>query len=80
MNGFLTIGALLGAIVGLAHAVRVFRTQAARPSAGTGTAFYYAVWTVALWTIFGPYVPALWLVGAVALAVAKLRRVPEPAR
>lgn len=61
----LLVGSALGAVIGLLHAGFVCRERLSA-GAGRGRALYYALWTLALWTLFGSYVLVLWLV-AVAL-------------
>jgi hypothetical protein len=60
----------------LLHGVYLYRQIAARaPNGGAGLnirGLYYGVWTFALWTIFGSYALALWLVGAVTLSLIRL--------
>jgi hypothetical protein len=75
------VGAVAGAIAGCAHAVDVYR-RCDRTSAGGGLrgnarAVYHAVWTLALWVLFGAYVLIAWLLG-MALYVAA-GRPPPPA-
>lgn len=68
MGTFLQIGVVLGAVVGLIHALHLFRER--RVVAGTGAALWFAVWTVALWTLFGAYVLAFWIIGALGMALS----------
>jgi hypothetical protein len=35
---------------------------------------YYAAWTFVLWTVFGSYVLAFWLIGGIAEPLARLGR------
>lgn len=65
MSVLLWIGSLLGAVVGLAHAVYLWRVTA-KDFGGRGMAVYRGLWAVALWTLFGTYVLVLWIVGVVA--------------
>lgn len=70
MANFLVVGCLVGMIIGLFHAWVDFsnrikmssrhltETRAPEPM----SALYAALWLVALWTIFGAYVLALWLI------------------
>lgn len=81
---FLWIGTALGMILGLLHARFLYRQIAARHSAAGSKrinirGLYYGIWTFALWTIFGSYVLAFWLVGAIANTLLRLipgQRVP----
>ncbi len=80
MGMFLWIGSALGAVLGLVHGIYVYRDIAARADgtgAGAGNrsrALYHGVWTFALWTLFGSYVLAFWLIGTAARALAGLKR------
>lgn len=69
MSTLLTIGTLVGLVLGTVHAFGVYarrvRETKMRP-AGNAEArlrgLYAALWTVALWTAFGTYVLVLWLI------------------
>jgi hypothetical protein len=79
MTLFLWIGTALGATVGLLHSVYLYREINARTerpaSAGINSrGFYYAVWTVGLWSLFGSYILGLWLIGSIAKALVRFRR------
>ncbi|MCZ6665894.1 MAG: hypothetical protein O7B81_11350 [Gammaproteobacteria bacterium] len=70
MDLFLWIGSAIGAALGFLHGVYLYRKITARASAGGATGInvrglYYAIWTFALWTLFGSYVLAFWLVGGI---------------
>lgn len=74
MAVFLWIGSGLGALLGLAHGIQVYRGIAERAPAdgrasGRLRAAYYALWTFALWTLFGFYVLAFWILGLIAYPV-----------
>ena len=62
-----TTGSMLGAIFGLAHAIYVFRVVVREPSGRNLPTFlpalYAALWTFALWLLFGTYLMLLWLLG-----------------
>jgi hypothetical protein len=58
----------LGAAVGLAHAVYLWRVSL-QEAESRGTAIYRGAWAVGLWTLFGTYVLALWIVGVIAYGV-----------
>jgi len=71
MISFLWIGTVLGAFAGLFHGVQVCRQQiAATGSRAAG--LYYGAWAIALWTLFGAYILAFWILGAVAYSVTRL--------
>jgi hypothetical protein len=77
MDEFLWLGTFFGAVFGVLHAVHVYRRRVEEDAAGPGRAAYFALWAVALWTIFGAYLLAFWIIGAVGLAVSRLRRPAE---
>ncbi len=77
MDLFLWIGSSIGAALGFLHAAYLYREIAARASAAGATGInvrglYYGVWTFALWTIFGSYVLAFWLIGGIASLIVRL--------
>jgi hypothetical protein len=71
MHVFLWIGSALGAVLGLLHGVYLYRQQATT-AGGKAMGLYYGVWTFALWTLFGSYVLALWILGLVAHTICRL--------
>jgi hypothetical protein len=73
VNTFLLIGALLGAVIGVLHAGYLYRDRIAGGHSGIVSAAWFAAWTLALWTVFGPYPLAFWIIGAVGLAFSRLR-------
>ena len=71
MAEFLLVGWVLGLAVGLFHASTLLQRQASR---GFLSALYNAFWSLLLWTVFGPYLLAVWLIGGVLqLLIGKLR-------
>ena len=77
MNEFLLIGSTFGAVLGLLHGIYLYQLQASRAVASglTGSrakGLYYGLWTFALWTLFGSYVLAFWILGSVASVIARL--------
>ncbi len=73
-------GAVLGALFGVLHAAQVYRRRVADEGASPGRAAYFALWAVALWTLFGAYLLAFWIIGAVGLAISRLRGPAEAGR
>jgi hypothetical protein len=71
-------GTLVGALLGLCHAVYVFRVIEAEAPAESAPSYtrpaYYALWTFGLWVLFGSYVLVLWLTGLVFYTVFKAFR------
>lgn len=77
MTLFLWFGSACGATLGLLHALYLYRQIAARYSTTGATGInlrglYYGIWTFALWTIFGSYVLAFWLIGGIAHVLLRL--------
>jgi len=86
MNSLLLLGLGFGALAGLAHAYGLLRAQrrrAVQPGvAGEGglysSAPYVALWTVALWMLFGTYVLALWGLATLVYAGKLVRQFIRP--
>ncbi len=84
MDLFLWIGSALGAVLGVLHGVHLYRLKAARASAGaTGDGramgLYYGLWAFVLWTLFGSYVLAFWILGTIGSSLARLIPARDPA-
>ncbi len=80
MVTFLWIGTFLGTVLGVVHGISVFRQQSALADGSFGRALYFALWTLALWIVFGAYLLAFWILGAFGLALSRLRKRAETAR
>lgn len=74
MDQFLFVGTILGAVFGALHAPLVYRNRIADEGATSLRAGYFAIWAFALWTLFGAYVLAFWLIGFSGLAVSRIKR------
>ncbi|MEH2526747.1 MULTISPECIES: hypothetical protein [unclassified Bradyrhizobium] len=77
MANFLWLGSAFGAIFGMLHGIYLYRQQAACALAsgttgGRAMGLYYGFWAFALWTLFGAYVLALWVLGSIAYLIARL--------
>ncbi len=77
MDVFLWIGSTLGAVLGLLHGFYLYRQQTVRVFASGNRGrrligLYYALWAFALWTLFGSYVLAFWILGSVAYLIVWL--------
>ena len=70
---FLWTGTIAGAVVGLFHMLFTFSTRLGQPGLSPLKTLWQGVWTWVLWTLFGAYVLAFWILGAVCLGVARLR-------
>ena len=71
----LIVGSAVGAVIGLVHGWGVYKARIAAASGQSGNsaaprmrAAYHALWTLALWVLFGAYVFYLWLIGVVLYA------------
>ena len=72
MKSIFWVGTIIGAILGLLHGGYVYRVLSIPSGAAAhGRAGYYAVWTLALWILFGTYVLVLWLISVVDYAIAR---------
>ncbi len=80
MDGFLVTGAVLGATFGLLHAFQVYRQRVADEGASPVRAGWFALWILVLWTLFGAYLLAFWLIGAIGLAISGSRGSAEAGR
>lgn len=71
-------GSIVGAVLGLIHAVYVYRVVSVRAPDNTSPnhmpAVYFALWTFVLWVLMGTYVLVLWLAGAVLYVIFKMLR------
>ena len=67
MMAFLWIGTFVGFVLGVLHSALVFRQQIATAGGSFAGALYFALWTLALWVIFGAYVLFFYLLGGVAM-------------
>ena len=68
MTTILWAGTTVGAIFGTLHAIYVYRLVAADGHVRAG---YYALWTLALWLLFGTYMLVLWVISVVAYSIAR---------
>lgn len=78
MDQFLLWGTVLGALCGALHAPLVYRNRVADEGASPLRAAYFAAWTFGLWTLFGAYLLAFWLIGAAGMMVSRLTQPAEP--
>lgn len=69
---FVWIGATIGACLGLLHGAQLYRSINARGHGSPWRGLYTAVWAFALWTLFGSYVLAFWLIGIGIRTVVQL--------
>jgi hypothetical protein len=75
MNSLLWGGTIVGALLGLLHAGYIYRVVSMPGGAAAHIrAGYYALWTLALWLLFGTYVFVLWMISVIAYIIAKFFR------
>ena len=72
MIDFLWAGTVVGAVVGFLHMLYTFATRLRRPGLDPLKTFWHGIWTWVLWTLFGAYVLAFWIVGVVCLGASRL--------
>ena len=72
MSWFLWIGAWVGAVIGLIHTLHVLATRLGQPGLPMAKTLWQGAWTWALWSLFGAYVLAFWIVGALLLGCSRL--------
>jgi hypothetical protein len=72
MDLFIWIGSALGGVLGLLHGVRLYRQKVAYAGGGRAAGLYYGLWAFVLWTVFGAYVLAFWILGSIGYALARL--------
>ena len=77
MSILLWTGTVLGAVIGVIHAIHICREKVMANS--PGGAVYAALWAVVLWTLFGAYLLVFWIVGTLGLALGWLRKPRRPA-
>lgn len=82
------IGTVLAIILGLAHAVYVYRQEICESRAVLGRhplavrwrASYHAIWTMLLWLLLGATVVFYWAIALVPFLIAKIIRVTRSPR
>ena len=79
MSNILVIGMGISAVIGLLHALYVYRqgaqeTDQGRAFVSFGCRVYYAIWTFVLWLLLGPYALLFWSVSVVAYLLYHLAR------
>ena len=60
------VGTAFGVLAGIAHGIDIYRQQMARrESDGLAMVLYRGLWALVLWSLFGFYFVALWIIGLV---------------
>jgi hypothetical protein len=74
----LQAGTLIGLVVGLFHAVDIYRDLSISPnpdgSANRLRAFNFSAWTLLLWIVAGGYVLIFWILGSALYLIFKAFR------
>lgn len=65
MSEFIWYGTVLGAILGAFHFLHILFSRLGQPGTNLIGTLWQGLWTWALWTLFGAYVLAFWLLGLV---------------
>lgn len=71
MGDILFYGTCIGAVIGVIHAIHFVATRLSGPGNPVRT-IWHGTWLFVLWTAFGTYVVALWLIGVLVLGIAKV--------
>lgn len=74
MGDFIWYGTLLGTAEGFLHFLQTLASRLGKPGLSTIKTVWQALWTWALWTMFGAYVLAFWIIGLVLYLLAKVAR------
>jgi Na+/proline symporter len=72
MGLFIWWGTLLGALLGFAHAAQIVLSRRASKFDSGAKTLWTALWVWALWTLFGAYVLALWIIGLVLMSLSRV--------
>lgn len=71
MNTFIWAGMSLGTALGFLHMLHFLSVRLRKPHLSKAKTIWQALWIWGLWALFGAYVLALWIAGAVLLGVSK---------
>lgn len=72
MGNFLLIGVILGAAVGFLNMLTFMASRLGQPGLNPLKTLWHGLWIWILWTVFGAYVLALWIVGLVLYGIARV--------
>lgn len=80
MIEFIQFAMVVGFLLGLVHSVYLYRTRTARSGVlGWARGLYFGLWALVLWTVLGPYVLTIWLIGGLVYLTHRWRwRRKEP--
>lgn len=70
MGTFIWFGTAVGFVVGLIHAVHIFREHHAVEPYGLAAAIYRSIWGVILWSLFGAYLLVFWFLGSILMLLS----------
>lgn len=71
MGEVIWFGTVLGAVVGALHCVQFLISNLGQTGRHSIRTLWHALWILALWTVFGAYVLAFWLLGAVVFILSR---------
>jgi len=70
MGTVIWLGTAVGFVAGLIHAVHLVGEHHATGSNGLAVTIYRAIWALILWSLFGAYLLALWILGSVLMLLS----------
>ena len=71
LGDFIWFGTMLGAGLGLAHALYFIATRLGRPGTRAAGVLWHGLWIWGLWALFGAYVLFFWLLGLVSYVAVR---------
>ncbi|MCG7522507.1 hypothetical protein [Ruegeria sp. Ofav3-42] len=74
MGDFFWIGTAIGAAIGLLNMLFILSSRLGQTGLNQAKTIWQGLWVWALWTVFGAYVLALWLLGVVFLGLSRILR------
>ena len=85
MNEAMLIAAVIGAVLGTIHAIGVYgdrlrnaQNEGHSNALSHARAYYYALWTLLLWLVFGAYVFIAWVIASILYLPAWLANTLRP--
>lgn len=70
MATFIWLGTAAGFFTGLVHAFHLVREHHVAGPYGLAAVIYRAIWAVLLWSLFGAYLLAFWILGSVLMLLS----------
>lgn len=80
MSEFIQFTMMGGFLLGLAHSFYLYQTLTTQGGVlGWARGLYFGLWALVLWTLLGPYVLTIWVIGALIYVTRSWWRRNEPA-